>query len=342
MTKLLSIISTLWLAFFPPLISPVATEINTAAALSQKLNQKIAAPLILNFNQAQTLPTLANIPRYLVYNADNGKVYAAKDSATRISPASFTKLMSTQVALDISIPDHLLSVSPTSIDKIPTVLGLKLGEQFPFYDLLRAAIATSANDAAAVIAENAILPYGLKMNTFVELMNEKSKLLNLRNTSFANPEGYDDDKQYSTLEDISQLINNVVKNYPKIVMAGASDREDIILNSTHGGYYLTNWNGLLGVYPGVNGLKIAYTEKAGHSTIVTATRQNVHVVALVSGANSIPERDLAAAALLDAAFLSEHQKPMNLSKRHLQPRYNEWNRLIQQTKRELQILNAKS
>jgi len=117
-----------------------------------------------------------------------------------------------------------------------------------------------------------------------------------------------------------------------------SDNEDIASTSAHGHYYLPNWNGLLGVYPGVNGLKIAYTENAGYSTIVTGVRDKMSVVAIVSGTGSYLERDRAAADLLDAAFLTQGMQPIRVSTNMLNRRYKIWGDLARKIRAELSAI----
>lgn len=292
----------------------------------------------LDFTQAQLVDSLEEIPRYLVYNADTLQVYAAKNYDKSFPPASFTKLLTTQVALDLVSPNQLLTTTASSIDKVPTVLGLKIGEQLTASELVRASIATSANDAASTLAEGTANLFNLRLNNFFDLMNTKASLLGMMNSHFSTPDGLDDDNQYSTLIDVSKLIHNVQKNYPEILSAGSSDRNDIEANDLHGRYYLSNWNGLLGIYPGVDGLKIAYTGDAGHGTIVTAKTNGLSLVVIVSGTDSIPERDLAAASLLDIALINEGYSPVNLTKADLQIRYKQWNDLIKQTREELEAL----
>lgn len=292
----------------------------------------------LDFTQMKAVDSLDNIPRYLVYNADTLQVYAAKNHDISFAPASFTKLLTTQTVLDLISPDQLLTTTASSVNRVPTALGLKIGEQFTASELIRASITTSANDAAATLAEGTANLFDLKLNDFLYLMNTKAKLLQMTNSHFSTPDGLDDDNQYSTLIDIAKLVHNVQKNYPEILYAAASDREDIEANSFHGRYYISNWNGLLGVYPGVDGLKIAYTGDAGHGTIVTAKKNNLSLVAIVSGVDSIPERDLAAATLLDMALIAEGHSPVRLTKSRLQPRYDEWNDLIEKTRKELEAL----
>ena len=169
-------------------------------------------------------------------------------------------------------------------------------------------------------------------------MNKKATLLDMSHSHFVNPDGLDDQNQYSTLIDFTKVIHNVQTNYPEILKAGASDNIDIATSSAHGYYYLPNWNGLLGVYPGVDGLKIAYTEEAGYSTIVTAKKGDLSLVALVSGTDSYLERDRAAADLLDAALMYDGQKPERITTYKLNLRYKTWGDLARKIRAELKLL----
>lgn len=303
-----------------------------------KISQKIATPSVLDVSKAKTVSSLENIPRYLVYNSDTNKVYYAKNSEVRLSPASFTKLLSSQVALDLVPIEYLITATKESVDKVPTILGLKVGEKISVSDLLRGAIATSANDAAQTLADGAAKSVGISPNEFIYYMNAKASLLGLKNSHFTNPDGLDDQNQYSTLLDIAKVVNNVQKNYPDILEAAKSDNKDIQKTADHGFYYLPNWNGLLGVYPGVTGMKIAYTEEAGYSTIVTATREGYSMVALVSGTDSYLERDLAAADLLDAGFLALGLEPIKINKNNLNLHYKEWGDLARKIQAEIKAL----
>jgi D-alanyl-D-alanine carboxypeptidase len=43
-------------------------------------------------------------------------------------------------------------------------------------------------------------------------------------------------------------------------------------------YYMHNLNSLLGVYPGADGVKIGYTDIAGHTIVASATRDGHRVL----------------------------------------------------------------
>lgn len=328
----LAVLGKFFLDSRSPLLSPFAGFTDDRSSL---VHQKITPPLSLDFSTAPTLPVLDTVPRYIVYNSDTHQVYYAKNVTEYFSPASFTKLLSSQVALDMISPDASITATAKSVDKIPTVLGIKVGEVFTAAELLRGAIATSGNDAAQTLTDGAALANNLSPTDFVHLMNRKAEFLGMTRSHFANPDGLDDPKQYSTLEDLAIMVNNVQKNYPEIIAVAASDRDDIATSSAHGRYYLPNWNGLLGIYPGVTGLKIAYTEGAGYSTIITFSEDSLNLVAIVTGTQSYLERDMAAASLLDAALIAEKRSPKNITKNKINLRYKTWGDLARQIKKEI-------
>lgn len=315
------------------LLSPLV--LNKQPDLTPQLQQHVTLLPELNFSKATQITTISDRISYLVFNPQNSRVYAAKNNDKIIAPASFTKLLTAQVVLDLLPPTQTFTVNATATTKEPTILGLKTDEQLTVSELLRGAISTSANDAAYLLGQGTAAQYKLDLGFFADLLNLKSRLLNLTSSHFANPEGYDDSDQYTNLNDLAKIVYNTIQNYPPIIAAGAADREDLQATTTHGFYYLPNWNGLLGIYPGVNGLKIAYTENAGYSTIVTANRQNHQVVAILTGADSIRERDLAAAALLDAAYMQEKLSPARVTAAQVNQRYHQWAELASQIRAEL-------
>jgi D-alanyl-D-alanine carboxypeptidase len=332
------VLATISALIFWPKPKPVSPLSDFTPDVSAKLKTRLATPPNLDSTDAKITPKV-NIPHYLVFNLDTGRVYLASGAAQRIAPASFTKVLTAAVALDLGYPDQLLTTTKSSVDRVPTVLGLRVGEQLVLSDLLRAAIATSANDAAATIAEGIAIQNGHNLAGFLDLMNQKAALLGMADSHFNTPDGLDDSGQFTTLIDMAKLVQQTAINYPEILKAAASNREDIILGPTHAGYYLSNWNGLLGLYTGVFGLKIAYTEAAGYSTIVLSNRNDIRLAVLLTGADSLIERDTAAALLLDEAFVAEGLPRVNLSQAALKRQYKIWDDFIKETRAALKNSN---
>ncbi|OGY20752.1 MAG: hypothetical protein A3A65_01080 [Candidatus Chisholmbacteria bacterium RIFCSPLOWO2_01_FULL_49_14] len=281
-------------------------------------------------------PKLTDLSAYLVVNAKTGEVYSAFNATRRVSPASLTKLMTAMVSLDVASPSSQLIASGRAATQEPTVLGVQVGEVFTLAELIPAMIATSANDAATIIGEEVLHRYNGNEQIFVALMNKKSDALGLGDTHFTNTQGFDDPGQYSNAYDLTRLAHFAYGNYPLIRKSAGTIYATIDKSPRHGFYHLPNWNALLGTYPGVDGLKIGYTEEAKHSTIVTATRDETQLIVVVIGAPSIIDRDLAAATLLNLGFDREQKPGVYVSESLIKPRIDEWNALRQKILKELE------
>lgn len=317
--------------FINPFVNQFKPDLKSKVTSKFLVSPKLEGDVAKHYSLAP-----ANV-RYLVYNLDTHRIYYAKGIIDPIPFGSFAKLMTSMVALDLVSPDTILTATKSSVDKEPTVLGLKQGEQLSLAELIRGSISTSANDAAATIAEGISTQFGIELKDYIDLMNLKAKTIGMTDSHLSNPEGYDDPAQQTTILDLVKLVDNSL-GYPLIASAGAADRQDILKTNTHGFYYLPNWNGLLGVYPGVSGLKIARTEKMGYATIVISQRKDKKIVVILQGAATLLERDTTAAALLDLGFKQEKIDPVNLSATTIKKKYKVWDDLSTKIKIELGLL----
>jgi D-alanyl-D-alanine carboxypeptidase len=303
----------------------------------QMLDTPDWTPLTLDASQAGTLTRLT-APHYLAFDLTTGQVYYAYGSSDIISPASFTKLLSGIVAHDLVPLDTLYTVDDLALSREPTIIGMKPDEQFTLLELLRASLSTSANDAASLLASGTEKHLNLYHGAFVDLMNYQAKSLSMMSSNFQNSMGFDDSHQYTTLEDLAQLISYFVHRYPDLTRITASDRDDLLKTDTHGFYYLPNWNGLLGVYPGVYGLKIAYTGLAGYGTIVTYQDHDHHLAIILTGTDSIIERDTGALLLLNSTLQKLGVKTPNINSSHLRARYRTWSALADKIRSESALI----
>lgn len=87
---------------------------------------------------------------------------------------------------------------------------------------------------------------------------------------------------------------------------------------------LYNWNGLLGVYPGVKGVKIGNTEDAGYATTVLAEREGKKILVVLLGAPGVLQRDLWPSMLLDIGFEKLGLKPIGITEDQLRAKYSTW------------------
>lgn len=264
-----------------------------------------------------------NLEAYLVANTDSGEILLEKDSSKKLPVASLTKIMTAVIALDLTEISDQFTVSNNAANIQPTKMGLVPQQKWSRDELLNALILTSANDAAEALKEGIDQKYG--QGTFIKAMNEKAKFLELKNTKFDNPQGLDGNSNFSTAEDLAILTSYALKNYPVFKEIAARDYQFYPATENHKQADLYNWNGLLGVYPGVSGVKIGNTGKAGYTTIVVSEREGKQLLAVALGAPGVLQRDLWTAQLLDLGFQkAAGLEPVNITQDQLQAKYNSW------------------
>jgi serine-type D-Ala-D-Ala carboxypeptidase (penicillin-binding protein 5/6) len=265
----------------------------------------------------------ANPTAYSVVDFGTGEIVAEKNGDQRLPIASITKIMTAVVALDLAKEDEEFYISEDSADQIPTKIGVVSGERMTLKELLNASLLTSANDATEAIREGIDEKYGGEV--FIDAMNLKAKNIGLNDTSYSNPQGFDGYSNYSTARDLAVLSHYAMLNYPTIREIAIKDYQYLPEDPNHKQFDLQNWNGLIGVYPGAQGIKIGSTEAAGKTTAVMATRQGKTIIAIVLGAPDILERDLWAAELLDYGFTKTAGiSKANITEEDLMNKYSTW------------------
>ncbi len=189
----------------------------------------------------------------------------------KMFPASTTKVLTSLVAYDLYKPDQAVTVKKT-IDE-GQVMGLVIGEKITVENLLYGMLVYSGNDAAYVLADN----YGY--DKFISLMNQKAKILGMKNSHFVNPNGLDSGEQYTTAFDLSLAARELLKNpyLAKIVSTKEITISDVDFKYFH---RLESVNKLLGEIQGLGGLKTGYTENAGEN-LVSFYKKNGHQFVIV-------------------------------------------------------------
>ena len=114
---------------------------------------------------------------------------------------------------------------------------------------------------------------GGSVKGFVALMNEKARELGMEHSSFANPNGLDDEQHYSTARDMAKLARAALEN--ETLMRIASTR-----SVTIGGRTMTNHNKLLHYVDGCLGLKTGYTKAAGRTLVSCAEKNGQRLIAV--------------------------------------------------------------
>lgn len=310
------------------IVMPVPEQkIETVETLRPKLEKKPAKftlkqPAIL-VPQTYAAEDIDNAAAYAVIDLDTGEILKEKNGDERLPVASITKVMTAVVALDLAEPAEVFTVDEQAASMIPTKINIVPGERMSLDELLHASLLTSANDATEQIKNGIDTKYHDKV--FIDAMNVKAGFLKLHNTHFQNAEGFDNPDNYSSAHDLAVLAHYAMTNYPLIADIVKKDVTVLESNANHSRFNLYNWNGLIGVYPGVHGIKIGNTGDAGKTTMVYSNRGGKQLVAIVLGAPGIIERDMWAAQLLDLGYEQTlGLPPVNVSEEHLLAKYGTW------------------
>jgi D-alanyl-D-alanine carboxypeptidase (penicillin-binding protein 5/6) len=220
---------------------------------------------------------------FFVMNAASGEVLAAKNAHAEVPIASITKLMTVLVALKHLTPTQTVTVTGDAAQVGESRIPLFRGQRITVRDLLAGALIQSANNAADALAAAAA---GGDVAKFVHWMNVRARQLGLRDTHFQRPDGLDTPGHVSSARDVA-LLARVAMRSP-IVRELVRMRTDTIEN---GRVTLHTWNDLLGVFPGLIGVKTGHTNDAGWCEVAAARRNGFTIYAVVLGSPNRSQRN---------------------------------------------------
>lgn len=224
----------------------------------------------------QELPPYVGAESAVVIDLESGTKLYELNPNERLYPASITKLMTALVALDYYQLDQILTVRSLAPVPFESDMGLELGDQLTLQNLLYGLLVPSGNDAAYTIAYD--YPGGIE--NFIYAMNQKTKDLNMKNTHFENPSGFDSPDHYTTANDLSLLARTVLNNnfLNKVIATYGITLADV---SGKRVYTLKNVNQFLGYLYGADGVKTGFTDLAGQCLVSSVSRDGHRIMAVV-------------------------------------------------------------
>ncbi|NDA46192.1 MAG: D-alanyl-D-alanine carboxypeptidase [Alphaproteobacteria bacterium] len=244
-----------------------------------------------------TPASAAELNPSLIVDVGNGAVLHEEGATRPWYPASLTKLMTVYVTLT-AVNDRRLTldtpllVSQRAARMPPSKMGFKPGTEVTLENALKMLMVKSANDIAITIAEGV----SGSVEDFAVEMNNAAKKLGMRDSHFVNPNGLHDAGHVSSARDMALVALALLKEFPEqrgLFNIGALKLDGQII-STH--------NGMLGRYPGADGMKTGFTCPAGFNVVVSATQNNRQLLAIILGSPNAKARSLKAMALLEAGF----------------------------------------
>lgn len=235
----------------------------------------------------------------ILVNINSKEIYYEKNSNEKMYPASTTKLMTALTVLRtmkitdiVTIGDEVEMIAADS-----SKAGFSRGQVVTVEELLKGLLVSSGNDAAyilakatglAILQEN-IANQGKKFSSaqcvqrFVYEMNKNVRDMNLENTHFTTPDGYDADDQYTTASDLSKIAIRAYENETIRNICGSKSQKSDTLNktwvstnellNTKGDYY----------YSYCMGMKTGTTDLAGRCLVSVAKNGDTECISVVLG-----------------------------------------------------------
>lgn len=203
----------------------------------------------------------------------SAKELSAKNSQTKLPIASLTKLMTAYIVLKENTLNQIQTVPKFETRAGDSLAGINPGERITTISLLRGLLINSGNDAAQALA----VTNAGSISAFVNKMNQNAEDLNLTETHYTNPVGWDSVNNYSSAKDTATLARILLNN--KVFREITSTKETTIYTTGGRAIYLTNTNALLGTN-GFVGIKTGRTTIAGEC-LVALNRFNGHEVLTV-------------------------------------------------------------
>ena len=286
----------LFLIAFPNQILSKTTKTSNIPKASQK------AKTTQKTDTSQTTPTTSgglqcDAQSAVLMDGLTGQVLYEQNPNLRIPPASFVKVMTLYVVYDAIRAgqlkmDDMVTVSEKAWRMQGSKMFIKVGERVKVEDLMKGVAIASGNDACIALAEH----LSGSEEAFVSKMNEKAKLLGLKDSQFKNSDGMPADGQYITAMDMAILSKRYMEDHP----------EALVLHSTvefeYNGIRQGNRNTLLQKNIGVDGLKTGHVEESGYHLTATAKREGQRMIAVVMGCDRVRKRAPEAQKLLEYGF----------------------------------------
>ena len=222
----------------------------------------------------------------LTIDALTGEIIYEKNIDEKMYPASTTKLLTALLFTEKFNKGDTIKYTKTAKLQPPYSLNtnfgaINVGDTLSATDAMDALLIFSANDIAYAIAEN-VSP---STKDFENLMNDKIKKLNLKNTHFVTPNGLHDVNHYTTSYDLSVIAREAFKN-PWIKETIHKEKSKITIPK--GTVVFDNRNKLLSK-DGCVGGKTGYTSQAGRCLVTLYEREGRPIVGVVM--KSIYDKD---------------------------------------------------
>lgn len=230
---------------------------------------------------------------YLI-DYDSGDEIVSKSADVLMPPSSMLKLMTLTVLFDAIKSGDLkmedkLTVSENADYQNPlwypaSKMCLATGQQISVKDAILGIIVLSAGDASVTVAEK----LAGSESKFTELMQKKAHEIGMNQSSFGNASGLPHDNNLMTSRELAMLARYIIDEYPDIYPMFATKRFEFTDTKTDwcrdwNRSHTMNYNKLLFIMPGADGLKTGHTDEGGYGVVASSKIGGRRLIGVING-----------------------------------------------------------
>ena len=232
-----------------------------------------------------------NVDTAVVYELSSDTMLYTVNPDQLIEPASLVKIMTCLIAVEQGVMSDAVTIRQEAIESIPSDaanVSLKADEVLTMEQLLYCMMISSANDAAAVIADH----IAGSQEAFVQMMNAYAVELGCTSTNFTNVHGLYNSNQYSTARDMAKILKHAVQNelfceffgreYYTIEATNMSDIRFLLTSN----YLLSKEDVEIYYDTRVVGGRTGVTQDYARSLAVYAKSGNMDILCITTGSDS--------------------------------------------------------
>lgn len=167
-------------------------------------------------------PRLETAQSAFLYEITTDTVVYSYNADMKVHPGTLAKMVLALLVLENCELDEIVEVTEGIQSYIPAGsknIKLKSYEHISVKDLLYAVMLVGANDASVALAHHVAGTTA----AFLEMMNNRVKMMGCTNTEFGNISGLYTAQSYSTARDMAKIVREAIKNKEFVEIFGATE-----------------------------------------------------------------------------------------------------------------------
>jgi D-alanyl-D-alanine carboxypeptidase len=232
----------------------------------QKIEQERLAKIQKVFSESSVLAK-----SFSIYDVTDKKEIYNKNVNKIFPLASLSKIMTAVISLEKNNLDSIFVITKKSSQENKNN-SLTLNEKWKLSDLVKFTLVSSSNTGALNLVKND--------KNFVNEMNQKAKVIGMKNSIFSNVTGLDiGNVSYGTASDINLLAIYAVEKYPQVFKI-TSLPNLVFKNKTGNIRNVKNTNLIADKIPNLIFSKTGYTTLAGGNLTIIFKNKSGHNIAI--------------------------------------------------------------